>query len=493
VTLTANIILGGPGTGKTTYLLDVLDKEMQSGVQPHRVAFMSFTKKAASEAMLRACEKFDYQPKQFPYFKTIHALTYAEAGVKRNMVMQPSDHKRLAQQLGLKYSGYNSAQDGAFSGEEQADVFLSVVKYANATCQSLHDAWHNTGSGVDWHRLKQYDSTLRQFKRVSGKVDFDDMLQIYIDNGEPLDIDVAIIDEAQDLSAMQWGVVRKLIGHAKRVYVAGDDDQALYKWSGADVDQFVDMEGDVTVLPLSHRLPKLVHHEAEKLVARIQHRRDKQYNPTDKEGSINWITELDKDALKNGESWYLLARNSYLLKGYTETLQEMGVPYKTVRGSSIKQEHVEAIIYWERLRKGKALPGDQVNKALQFLGRHSIEKVIEEDTYTLTDLHARGLTIGTPWHEAFHGMDAENIYYYLDILRNGYKLYEEPQIYLGTIHSVKGGEADNVVLCVDMTYRTYMSMQKFADDEHRVFYVGATRTKKNLYYMTPKTNMYYEV
>jgi len=487
------IILGGPGTGKTTYLMNVLDIAMQEGILPHRIAFMSFTKKAATEAMNRACEKFNVTNKQFPYFKTIHSLAYSETGVTRNDVMQPRDHKQIANKLGLSYTGFSNAADGAFTSDTKSDTLLSVVSYANATCQTLKEAWHETGGEVDWFRLKQYADTLKQYKSTNGKVDFDDMLQSYLDHAAPLDIDVAIIDEAQDLSAMQWLVVKKLCSNATRVLIAGDDDQAIYRWSGADVDQFVGKEGDVTVLPISYRLPKVIHQEAERLVARIKNRREKVYKPTDKHGNIEWITDIDENELNNGETWFMLARNSYTVKMFTDKLRELGVPYNTARGSSIKEDHVHAIVYWERLRKGKKLGGEEVNQMLKFLGHHSIKPVTPEGQYDQDDLLKLNLTVSGQWNDVLLGMDAKDINYYLDILRNGYKLTAVPLLYAGTIHSVKGGEADNVVLCTDVAYRTFKSMEEFEDDEHRVFYVGATRAKKNLYYMQPKTTMFYRV
>ena len=54
------------------------------------------------------------------------------------------------------------------------------------------------------------------------------------------------------------------------------------------------------------------------------------------------------------------------------------------------------------------------------------------------------------------------------------------------IHSVKGGEEDNVVLLTDLTTNTNRSYLKQPDDETRLFYVGATRTKENLHIIRPK-------
>ena len=69
----------------------------------------------------------------------------------------------------------------------------------------------------------------------------------------------------------------------------------------------------------------------------------------------------------------------------------------------------------------------------------------------------------------------------------------KPRIKINTIHAVKGGEADNVLLLTDMASRSYKYMQQWPDDEVRVFYVGMTRAKQNLHLISPKTNLDFEI
>ena len=69
---------------------------------------------------------------------------------------------------------------------------------------------------------------------------------------------------------------------------------------------------------------------------------------------------------------------------------------------------------------------------------------------------------------------------------NGEQLNKEPRIELSTIHAAKGGESQNVVLLTDLTKTTLDGYEKNPDDENRLFYVGATRTKENLHIIEPK-------
>ena len=98
---------------------------------------------------------------------------------------------------------------------------------------------------------------------------------------------------------------------------------------------------------------------------------------------------------------------------------------------------------------------------------------------TLRDDH--GLRVEGIWHDALTRIGLKDREFYMHCLRNGYRLQDRPLVYVGTIHSVKGGEADNVVLRTDMTYRTYLGLEEDPDNEHRVFYTGITRAKKNLF------------
>ena len=76
-------IFGPPGTGKTTALLDMVDKALSSGVSPNKIAFLAFTRKAANEAKERACERFKLDTqKDLQYFRTLHSLALTLSDIK---------------------------------------------------------------------------------------------------------------------------------------------------------------------------------------------------------------------------------------------------------------------------------------------------------------------------------------------------------------------------------------------------------------------------
>ena len=96
------LILGPPGTGKTTELLNIVKKHLDEAVDPRDIGYFSFTKKAAIEAKSRAIEKFPmYTEEDFPYFRTLHSLAFNQLHLKKTQVMQKANYKEF--QIGYKY------------------------------------------------------------------------------------------------------------------------------------------------------------------------------------------------------------------------------------------------------------------------------------------------------------------------------------------------------------------------------------------------------
>jgi len=90
------------------------------------------------------------------------------------------------------------------------------------------------------------------------------------------------------------------------------------------------------------------------------------------------------------------------------------------------------------------------------------------------------------WHEAMDNIPSTERAYITALLRRGEKFNAEPRIKVSTIHGSKGGEADNVVLFTDLSTASEEEFRKNPDDTHRVFYVGVTRAKENLYLVEPQ-------
>jgi len=485
------LILGGPGCGKTTRLLQIMEEELARGVLPERLAFVSFTKKAVGEAAARAQSKFSLTTRELPYFRTIHSLAYRLLGVTQGEIMQHKHWDALGRALGYTFSRNANMDDGtAPTGRERGDLLRFIEQLARARCVGMDQQIRDSREEVTPQELQRYLSTLADYKRDMGVMDFTDLLERYVAEGAPAPVDVAIIDEAQDLSRLQWKLIKRAFAGAARIYVAGDDDQAIFTWSGADVDTFLGLNGEREVLATTHRLPRHIYGYSQMIVSRLSRRFEKRANPRPEAGALHRLSDWRQAPTDSG-TWMMLARNSHLLTPIKEWLHGEGLPYATAFGSSVDAKHLRAIITWEKLRKGEAQAASAVRDVYDLMevarGHKTLPKVEADTLLTLTDLRAsHGCLTDAPWFDALTKIPQRDRTYYQAIKRRGESLARPPRVYLGTIHSVKGGEADNVLLLPDMTQRTWEGYERDRDAEHRTFYVGATRARKALWLAEPQ-------
>ena len=123
----------------------------------------------------------------------------------------------------------------------------------------------------------------------------------------------------------------------------------------------------------------------------------------------------------------------------------------------------------------------------QNVDKDKLKSMLKDSSYDIDTLEQNyGLKTNAVWFEAFDDAPKRDITYLRKMRKNGEKLNESPRITLSTIHGAKGGECENVVLLTDLSLNTMKSYEQNPDDENRLFYVGATRTKEHLHIVEPK-------
>lgn len=490
------VILGPPGTGKTSTLLGLIEDELQNGTSPDTIGFFTFTKKAVNEGKERAMNKFSISNKELPYFRTLHSLAFRQLGLTRESVVSNSDIKDLNEKLNLKLTGRTTSDDGHLFGMTHDDRLAFIENLARMRDIPLKEQWHQVEDAVGWFELERFARGLQLFKEDRLLVDYTDMLCKFLVEGDVPKLDVMFVDEAQDLSPLQWAVVRKLADKAKKIYVAGDDDQAIYKWAGADVDYLIQNSKDALVLKQSYRVPSAVHEVARQCIGQVRSRIYKEWTPRKEKGLVRWEPNIELVNMEKGD-WLVLARTNYLLEDVDDYCRNEGWFFEVKGRPSIPESKIRAVLYWEKLRKGETISLNECANILKFIKVLDYKKLDTLDSninlqYEDLKSHFPDLPDGK-WFDVFTLLSPKEVSYIRAMLRRGEKITKQPRIRLSTIHAAKGGEATNVVLLTDITTRVYKNYQQNPDDENRVFYVGVTRTKENLYLIEPKTTRCYQL
>ena len=489
-------IFGPPGTGKTTTLLDKVDEALEAGTHPHRIAFLAFTRKAANEAKERAATRFNLDPKKdLIYFRTLHSLALTMTDIRPEQVMQETHFQELSRSIGVTLGGTKagSFDDDLPSVVASSDPILGLINLARLRKISLRDQYNESSLEAEWNTVNYVDKCLREYKESMGLYDFTDMLDEFVKGADTLcpDFDLCFLDEAQDLSPLQWDLAHAIDKHSKRMYCAGDDDQAIYRWAGADVDHFINLPGGAETLSQSYRIPRSVHYLAENVVRRITRRFPKQYDPKDEPGKVTRINTLAALDMSEG-SWLILSQAGYHLQPVAGELKSRGHLFNYRGHRSISEKLSESVNGWEQLRRGKEISGEVARKIYSLMstgprvlrGFKKLSGVDDHDLVTLdilTEKHGLRADKSMIWSEAMDKLPEADRAYVTALLRRGEKFNGIPRITASTIHGAKGGEADNVVLFTDLSPAADNEMRINPDDMHRVFYVGVTRTKQNLF------------
>jgi len=497
------IILGPPGTGKTTHLLSIVEDELARGVEPNRIAYLSFTKRAANEAIDRAVERFPFDRGDFPFFRTIHSFCFKQLGMRSSDVFQGRKLKEFGEYAGVDIRG-RWTDDGLVASFGLGDRILFMENLARIRMVPLRTQYDEFGDdGIKWVQVDQFSKDLKSFKDSYHLLDYTDMLSDFLRGGFVPKLDVLVVDEGQDLSPQQWLVVQKIYVQSgcRRFVVAGDDDQAIYRWAGADVDLFLRMEGDVRVLNQSWRVPQSVQMVCNHVVNRISQRRPKEWNPRSALGLVDRIGSVEEVDL-DGQDILVLARNAHLLETVVEPeLKLRGMIYQFRDRLSVQPEVLRAITVWENLRAGQVVEVSEARLVYEYMtagkgytAGTTLQGFGDDALVSLADLRGRGgLLRNEIWHEALDRLPVRQMEYLLAARRRGERLKQKPRIKLSTIHAAKGGEAEHVVLLTDMAYRTFQEQDRWPDDEARVWYVGTTRAKEKLTIIIPQTKMFYSL
>jgi DNA helicase-2/ATP-dependent DNA helicase PcrA len=492
------IILGPPGTGKTTTLLNLVDQFIQQGIRPKQIGYFSFTRKAAREAANRAAEKFNLDAeKDLENFRTLHSFAFQRLGMSKEKMMTAENYREFGKLVGIpiKTSKY-SEDDGTFNSDNE---YLTIMNTARVKRMDLLEYYDSRQNILDIERDTLYllSEELKRYKREKGLKDFTDLLEDFIKQENKPKFEALFIDEAQDLSLIQWDMVRSMWANAEKTYIAGDDDQAIFKWAGADVDHFIALKeevNDIKVLDQSYRIPGgPIHELSQKIINKVQNRFDKNYKPRTEHGILRRYSDVTQVNMSEG-NWLVLSSANHFLDDVKDLCELQGWYYQHRGSNSVPLKLLIALNNWEKWRKGDVALGPiEIKNIYQYLGDRVLPgfrsgKTLHSDKkYLVRDCRAEhGLVTEDVWYEAFDGLDTITENYIRNMRANGEQINKNPRIIMSTIHGAKGGEADKVLLMQDLTNAALETFSHDPDELHRLFYTGATRAKRELHVLDPK-------
>jgi hypothetical protein len=522
-------VFGPPGTGKTTYTSkQITFAAEQFGAQNILVA--SFTKAAAKELISRDQVIADDQ------IGTLHAHCFRLLGKPELAEAKAKEFNTEYPHLAITPSGDVRLDDGLTGSDDEAtpggggDEYLSQMSIyrARMTPRSL---W--LPGVLDFARAWE------DFKEQTGYMDFQDLIEKAGDEYYPPNhATIGVFDEVQDFTPSQLKLIRKWAKQMHWIMLAGDDDQCLYSFTGATPEAFLNPQipdENKRILRQSYRVPAKVVRLANNIVQKLSLREPKEYRSREEEGKIyasdaTWkkpdmLLPTIKGFLAQGLSVMVLGSCSYILAPTIRMFREAGLPfsnvYKATRGdwNPIRPKQTGNASSFGRLCAFMEPAGPEfkglrlwtpaqlaswvgVLKASGNLKRGSKKafKDMEKDKFGKPE-DILGFMLATMEEQAFdRALDLDMAWFLDNLTAAKAAAFEFParvyktcgseapalarQLTVGTIHSVKGAEADVVIVFPDLSLRgaqqyCLRSGEGF-DQILRQYYVAVTRTRNIL-------------
>lgn len=503
-------IFGPPGTGKTTYL----SRQIAIAAEKYggdAIMAASFTKAAAIELISRDL------PVNPANVGTLHALCYRALGSPPIADLKTKEFNESQTIYRLSHtSGDLDEPDQSFD----TDTDMLFAKYQTYRSQMAPRVlWRND--------VIAFAKAWEGWKYETGYIDFTDMIEVALNRQVPPPGDsiIGFFDESQDFTKLELSLIRMWGDYLATIIVVGDDDQCLYSFKGADPDAFLNPplpDEQVRVLKQSYRLPSAIHRYSDSWIRQLRVRQEKAFAPRESAGQITLRRDLffsNPDAVVNlleefeeidpDSTTMIIGACSYQIQPVVSVLKKRGMifhnPYRTKRGDWNPLGHrtgvgtpfrIECLLRWPWSYGDVRAWSELVNRTGVFQ-RGNFDRIMAGPPATdflsptaLSELFSWGVVEQLradplKWLiEHAPVTKAASIAYPVEIIKkHGIEMLKKrPKIIVGTIHSVKGGEADNVLIFPDLSPA---GMRQYASDVERdgivrQFYVGMTRAKENL-------------
>ena len=496
------IIAGPPGTGKTHTLIHkhLYNELYINKTDPKKICYITFSNAAANEARERIQK--EYPTFEFDWISTMHSMGTKMLNIDTNaQLLKDKNWNAFKNKYGHIDMHFETIErENGF--HEYKNQYMKIIEYSRSTKTSLQDAAIKLDliDYISEPLLEQINQDIIDYKRDYNMFEFSDMISDFVEKRLCPSLDVIFLDEAQDLNPLQWEMFFYIESQCERSFVAGDDDQAIYAFQGADPKTFINLKGTADHQTLSRRVPRQIHKMAISILENIDERREKTWEPREAEGKVIENLEIEDIDFSTGQ-WMILTRTNDQMKQLVPLFQNLGYRFDCKFNDLLPLEIIKAINDWNRLNKGASISGEEAQNIYQFLrfdkgdvkyGFSSGKSLTNIDSVDMDELRMEhGLIAHGDWTALRFKEYQTN--YIKDLITSGEDLSKPARIKLSTIHSVKGEESENVILFTDLERIIYEAAQVNKDTEHRLFFVGVTRAKQNLFIMNQGYEYQYNI
>lgn len=377
------LILAGAGSGKTktlTHRIAYLIRERR--MFPSRILAVTFTNKAAREMRERIAALLGESADDrnfMPWMGTFHSICVKllrmsgqSIGVDPRFVIYDEDDRRSLIRQQLRSLGLTDK-------DIKPTVVAGMISKAKNNLQSVQDFSDLARGPIEQKVAEVYQAYERELAS-SGALDFDDLLVKTVDmirsSNEVREqwrkqFEHILIDEYQDTNAVQYALIKLLIGEQRNICVVGDDAQSIYSFRGADFTNILNFERDfpgaeVIKLEQNYRSTQSILSLANTLITHNASRRDKNLWTSIGEGREPSLWQVYSEAEEGSRVAREIAEQALAGRPYTDmailyrtnaqsyslerALREYHIPYKIVGGQRfLDRAEIKDVLAYLRL------------------------------------------------------------------------------------------------------------------------------------------------
>ena len=367
------MVLAGAGSGKTrlvTYRIAYLIKELN--VAPENILAITFTNKAANEMKERLVQMTSEA--ENIWISTFHSMCVK---ILRRHISSLKSAKNLTNQVNFdsNFSIYTDTERDKALKTVVQNLKIDKENFVQKLSYHISNAKNNNLSPWDYQRLNQAENDIEEitkgysayqsFLANNNALDFDDLLtktyELFVEFPDILKryqnkFEYIHIDEFQDTNYIQYQIAKMLAGEYKNIFVVGDEDQCIYSWRGANIQNIFDFQKDfpnykMFKLEQNYRSTKQILTLANKLIKNNQTRNDKvlwtdnsvgikveYYKANDEFNEAEYVANQIKSLVDSGlgysySDFAVLTRLNALSAPFEEKFLNYNIPYKIFGGN----------------------------------------------------------------------------------------------------------------------------------------------------------------